>query len=122
MIIMASKITAAALQYSKKLSRFICWVWAIYRFTVLIISAIQPSIATAVVETIVGLDTIMMFNVGTYLVNSLGEKVIYSDKFVLQWLSKKGFNSLFSCLHQNKKEEDSTATSDEESTEEGENG
>ena len=114
---MASKITAAALQYSKKLSRFICWVWAIYRFTVLIISAIQPSIATAVVETIVGLDTIMMANVGTYLVNSLGEKVIYSDKFVLQWLNKKGFNSLISHLKPIEKQEDSDTSS-----EEGDNG
>lgn len=104
---MANKITAAALQYSKKLSRFICWVWAIYRFTVLIVSVIQPSVAPSIAETIVGLDTIMMINVGTYLVNSLGEKVIYSDKFVLSWLNKKGFMSLFSRLKPEEEPDDS---------------
>lgn len=36
----------------------------------------------------------MLVNVSTYMVNSLGEKYIYSDKFVLKWLDKGGFNSL----------------------------
>lgn len=91
---MAGKVAAAALQYSKQLSKFICWMWALYRFSVVIISAFVPSAADALVSTIAGVDTIMLVNVSTYMVNSLGEKYIYSDKFVLKWLDKGGFNSL----------------------------
>ena len=114
---MANRIAAAALQYSKWLSRFICWVWAIYRFTVLIISAIQPSVAEAAATTITGIDTIMLVNEGTYLVNSLGEKIIYSDKFVLSWIKKSGFNSLVSRLV---KKEDADDNSDTKEGEEDE--
>lgn len=114
---MASKIASAALQYSKRLSRFICWVWAIYRFTILLVSAIQPSIASAAASTIAGMDTIMMVNVSTYLVNSLGEKIIYSDRFALKWLEKGGFNSLIAkVIDQNKTD------SEEDEEEEGDNG
>ena len=91
---MARKITAAALQYSKWLSLFICWVWAIYRFVVITLAALEPSAADALVSTVQGIDTIMLVNEGTYLVNSLGEKYIYSDKFVLKWLDKGGFKHL----------------------------
>lgn len=91
---MAGKIAAAALQYSKWLSKFICWAWIIFRFSVLIVSTIQPSIAAAMVSTITGMDTIMLVNEGTYLVNSLGEKYLYSDRFVLKWLDQGGFKSL----------------------------
>ena len=93
---MANKVAAAALQYSKWLSRFICWVWAIYRFTVIVLSSLVPSAAEALVSTIAGIDTIMLVNEGTYLVNSLGEKYIYSDRAVLKWLDKGGFKSLVS--------------------------
>lgn len=91
---MAGKVAAAALQYSKQLSKFICWVWAIYRFTVIILGAIVPSAANSLVSTIPGLDTIMLVNVSTYMVNSLGEKYIYSNRFLLKWLDKGGFKSL----------------------------
>ena len=91
---MANKVAAAALQYSKWLSRFICWVWAGYRLLVIVVSAIQPSVATAIGATIPGLDTIMMINVSTYLVNSLGEKWLYSDRAVLRWIDKGGFKHL----------------------------
>lgn len=91
---MANKVTIAALQYSKKLSKFICWVWAIYRFSIIISAALVPSVAEALVATIPGMDTIMMINISCYLCNSLGEKIIYSDRFVLKWLDKKGFQSL----------------------------
>ena len=93
---MAGKVAAAALQYSKWLSRFICWVWAIYRFSILIAGSMVPTTAEAFASTIPGIDTIMMVNVGTYMVNSLGEKWIYSDRFVLKWLDKGGFKSLIS--------------------------
>ncbi len=93
---MANKIASAALQYSKWLSRFICWIWAIYRFIVVVVSAIQPSAAEALASTIAGVDTIMLVNEGTYLINSLGEKYIYSDRFVLSWIRKGGFTNLIS--------------------------
>ena len=37
----------------------------------------------------------MLVNEGTYLVNSLGEKYIYSDRFVLTAFNKGWFKSLF---------------------------
>ena len=91
---MAKKVAAAALQYSKWLSKFICWVWAIYRFGVLIVSAIEPNAADALASTLVNLDWIMMINEGTYLINSLGEKYIYSDRFVFKWLQTGGFKQM----------------------------
>ena len=93
---MANKVAAAALQYSKWLSRFICWVWAIYRFLAIVLAAISPVAAEPIVSTITGLDTIMLVNEGTYLVNSLGEKFLYSDRFILKWLDKGGFRTLVS--------------------------
>ena len=80
---MANKVAAAALQYSKWLSRFICWVWATHRFIIYILSALVPEASQALVSSIGTLDTIMLVNEGTYLVNSLGEKWIYSDRFIL---------------------------------------
>ena len=103
---MAHKVAAAALQYSKWLSRFICWVWAIYRFTVIILAAIVPQAAEALVATITGIDTIMLVNEGTYLVNSLGEKYIYSDRAVLKWIDKGGFKSLISKITSKSQEEE----------------
>ena len=92
---MSARIAKAALQYSKWLSRFICWIWALYRFAVLIASSLGPQSAAALASTIGTLDTIMMINVGTYLVNSLGEKYIFSDRFVLSAFNKGWFKSFF---------------------------
>ena len=92
---MSARIAKAALQYSKWLSRFICWVWALYRFSVLIVAALVPQSAEAIVSTIGTLDTIMIINEGTYLVNSLGEKYIFSDRFVLTAFNKGWFKSFF---------------------------
>lgn len=90
----AKKIAKAALQYSKWMSKFICWVWAAYRFTALIASVIQPSAAEAMASTLYNLDWIMLVNEGTYLINSLGEKYIYSDRFIFKWLSTGGFKQM----------------------------
>lgn len=87
-------VASVALQYSKWLSRFICWVWAIYRFFVIFAGILRPEAADAFVTSIPGMDTIMLANVSTYLINSIGEKYIYSDRFVMKWLDKKGFTSL----------------------------
>lgn len=103
---MANKVAAAALQYSKKLSKFICWIWAIYRFSTLIAIAIVPSAAEAFASSIVGMDTIMMANVSTYLINSLGEKYLYSDKFLLKWVDKGGFKTLITKVANKLAEED----------------
>ena len=91
---MGKKVAAAALQYSKWLSRFICWTWALYRFGVLIVSAFEPNAAEALASTLVNLDWIMLVNEGTYLINSLGEKYIYSDRFIFKWLSTDGFKQM----------------------------
>lgn len=88
-------VAAAALQYSKWLSKFICYVWAIYRFAALFASVVSPDSATAIVSTVGTLDTIMIINEGTYLVNSLGEKYIYSDRFVISAFNKGWFKTIF---------------------------
>ena len=112
---MAQKIARAALQYSKWLSRFICWVWAIYRFGVLIASVLQPAAAEALASTLLNLDWIMLVNEGTYLINSLGEKYIYSDRFIFKWLQTGGFKQLMTKVAKKKEEaEDEMLEDDEE--------
>ena len=88
------KIAKAALQYSKWMSKFICWIWAAYRFTALFASVIEPSVAEALESTLYNLDWIMLVNEGTYLINSLGEKYIYSDRFIFKWLTTGGFKQM----------------------------
>ncbi len=92
----AARVAAAALQYSKWMSRFICWAWIGYRFAALIAGIIRPEAADAFASTLVNLDWIMLVNEGTYLINSLGEKYIFSDKFILRWIDKGGFKSMIS--------------------------
>lgn len=72
----------------------ITWYWMIYRVLVLVASVIRPEIASSIVGTTTGVDTAMLVNEGTYLINSLGEKYIYSDRFVMQWMQKGGWRSL----------------------------
>lgn len=96
---MANKVAAAALQYSKWLSRFICWIWAIYRFTFIVAAAFVPSAAEALATTIGGIDTIMMINMGTYLCNSLGEKYLYSDRYILRAFDQGWFKSLLNKIN-----------------------
>ena len=92
------RTVGAALQYSKWMSKFICWIWATYRFGVLIVSAVEPEAAEALASTLVNLDWIMLVNEGTYLINSLGEKYIFSDKFILRWVDKGGFKNMMGRL------------------------
>lgn len=92
------RTVGAALQYSKWMSKFICWIWAIYRFGVLFASTFEPSSAQALASTLVNLDWIMLVNEGTYLINSLGEKYIFSDKFILRWVDKGGFKNMMGRL------------------------
>lgn len=90
----ARRVMANALQYSKQMSKFICWIWALYRFGVLVAATFRPAVAEALASTLINLDWIMLVNEGTYLVNSLGEKYIFSDKFILRWVEKGGFQSV----------------------------
>lgn len=114
---MANQIAAVALQYSKWLSRFICWIWAIYRFSTLIGSIIRPEAAEALASTLYNLDWIMLVNEGTYLVNSLGEKYLYSDRFILRWLDRGGLKNMVGrviSLRQESKEEEQAYEEEEE--------
>lgn len=90
----AARVAAAALQYSKWLSRFICYSWITYRFAALLAGIIRPEAADAFASTLINLDWIMLVNEGTYLINSLGEKYIFSDKFILRWIDKGGFKDM----------------------------
>lgn len=127
------RVAAAALQYSKWMSRFICLSWIIYRFAALIAGIIRPEAAEAFASTLVNLDWIMLVNEGTYLINSLGEKYIFSDRFILKWLDKGGFKSMMSRISflKAKKDEikdnyedsiDDNADEDITEEEEGDNG
>ena len=95
----AARVAAAALQYSKWMSRFICWAWILFRFASLIAGTIRPEAAEAFASTLINLDWIMLVNEGTYLINSLGEKYIFSDRFILRWLDKGGFKSMISRIN-----------------------
>jgi len=117
---MGNRIAAAALQYSKWLSRFICWFWAIYRVGVLAVAAIRPDAAGALASTLINLDWIMLVNEGTYLINSLGEKYIYSDRFILKWLDKGGFQALAKKLGLMKFDNPPASESEDEESEEDE--
>jgi hypothetical protein len=81
------------------MSRFICYAWITFRFSALIAGIIRPEAADAFASTLVNLDWIMLVNEGTYLINSLGEKYIYSDRFILRWLDKGGFKSMISQIN-----------------------
>lgn len=118
----AARVAAAAMQYSKWLSKFICWIWAIYRFGVLVASVMEPASAEALASTLVNLDWIMLVNEGTYLINSLGEKYIYSDRFILKWLDKGGFKTIMSRISlssKDKPENNDMSDDDETETDEG---
>ena len=129
----SKKIAKAALQYSKWMSKFICWVWAIYRFCALFLATAQPVAAEALASTLYQLDWIMLVNMGTYLVNSLGEKYIYSDRFIFKWLESGGFAQVMKRVGatalKHKQEfqddvddsmtEDESSDEDEEATEDG---
>ena len=52
----SQRVVANALQYSKRMSKFICWVWALYRFGVLAASTFRPAAAEALASTLVNLD------------------------------------------------------------------
>lgn len=57
-------------------------------------------------STLYNLDWIMLVNEGTYLINSLGEKYIYSDRFIFKWLSTGGFKQMMGRVSALNKERD----------------
>jgi len=59
----------------------------------------------------------MLVNEGTYLVNSLGEKYLYSDRFILRWLDRGGLKNMVGrviSLRQESKEEEQAYEEEEE--------
>ena len=116
---MGKKVAAAALQYSKWLSRFICWIWALYRFGVLIASVLEPDASEALASTLVNLDWIMLVNEGTYLINSLGEKYIYSDRFIFKWLQTGGFKQMMQRVTTAKKKAEDELIEEEDDSDGG---
>ena len=63
-----------------------------------VIATYQPASASALASTLANLDWIMLVNEGTYLINSLGEKYIFSDKFILRWIDKGGVSDMIARL------------------------
>ena len=61
----------------------------------------------------------MLVNEGTYLINSLGEKYIYSDRFIFKWLSAGGFKTLIGRVAELNKKHDEELEEEEEATENG---
>ena len=113
------RVMAAALQYSKWMSRFICWAWILYRFAALVAGVLRPEAAEAFASTLINLDWIMLVNEGTYLINSLGEKYIFSDRFVLTAFNKGWFKSLFKGVKTIVEEDEEEEDCSEDTTDEG---
>ena len=75
---MAARVNKAAktfIQYSKKMCTCVAVFWMIYRIINFAVVLIRPEIAAALTELTVGVDTIMITNMSTYLLNSSTEKV-----------------------------------------------
>ena len=71
----ALKIKEAFIQYSKKMCTRVTIFWMIYRLANFVVVLFRPEIADALVELSAGIDTIMIVNMSTYLLNSSTEKV-----------------------------------------------
>lgn len=75
---MAARVNKAAktfIQYSKKMCTCVAVFWMIYRIINFVVVLIRPEIAAALTELTAGVDTIMITNMSTYLLNSSTEKV-----------------------------------------------
>ena len=72
---MSMKAKEKFIQYSKKMCTSVVIFWMLYRIANFIVVLIRPQIATALVDLSAGVDTIMIVNMSTYLLNSSTEKV-----------------------------------------------
>lgn len=87
---MSKRIAAAALQYSKRLSRLVSWFWVIHHVLTLIAAVIAPEAAQSIMQVNYMIDIIMMVNLATYMCNSLGEKILYAQDTVHSFFKKDG--------------------------------
>ena len=71
----ALKIKEALMQYSKKMCTRVTIFWMLYRFANFVVVLINPGLANALVDLSAGIDTIMITNMSTYLLNSSTEKI-----------------------------------------------
>lgn len=71
----AVKMQEAFVQYSKKMCTRVCIFWMFYRLANFIVVLIRPETATALVNLVSGVDTVMLVNMGVYTGNSVTEKV-----------------------------------------------
>ena len=70
-----AKPTKNFIQYSKKMCTAVTIFWMVYRLINLIVTIIRPETAVALVNLSAGVDTIMITNMSTYLLNSSTEKI-----------------------------------------------
>lgn len=77
------KVTKIALQYSKKISTFVCIFWCVYRIATILAVSIAPEVSEALTKLVTGIDSVMMINLGFYCGNSVSEKAI------LAWMDTK---------------------------------
>lgn len=73
---MASTLTKAYVQYSKKLTTWLSILWCIIRLFSVIAVFVNPSCAIGMEAIIRGIDDVEMVCVCSYCVNSVGEKGI----------------------------------------------
>ena len=73
---MATKLTKAYIQYSKKMTTALLIFWAVIRLASVILVAVNPDCGTSMVNIIRGTDDIAMVVVCSYTANSIGEKGI----------------------------------------------
>lgn len=73
---MATKLTKAYIQYSKKMTTALLIFWAVIRLASVILVAVNPDCGTSMVNIIKGTDDIAMVVVCSYTANSIGEKGI----------------------------------------------
>ena len=73
---MATKLTKAYIQYSKKMTTALLIFWAVIRLASVILVAVNPYCGTSMIGIVRGVDDISMVVVCSYTINSLGEKTV----------------------------------------------
>ena len=72
---MTIKAKEKYIQYSKRMCTAVSIFWMAYRLANFFVVLFRPQIANALVDLSAGIDTIMIVNMSTYLLNSSTEKV-----------------------------------------------
>ena len=102
---MATKMAKSFVQYSKKMCTAVTVFWMVYRLVNFIVVLFRPETAMSLVNLSAGIDTIMITNMSTYLLNSSTEKTAIA-------FGKRKF------LYQPKDDEDDGGDEKDEDTEE----